>query len=156
MGALLSAEATDTRAATRTRPLRDPRAPALPASVVLAAIISCFAAGVAQAACPDTSATAGRVRVQFPGPCDPARPFLAPLVDVGIALQTLPGSGATGPGVPYLLAPGECVWLERRWLPCLRSRCVGATSDVEPGDLTRPRGMGATPGATCAREWGAP
>lgn len=117
------------------------------------AIIAMLVASPAAAGCPDYTAT-GKARIQLVGPCHQDRPFVMPAIDVGVKCQNLP---EIDPTLPYLYSPGECFWVEKQWLPCLRSRCIAPNANVEPGDWTSPRGyQQAPPGATCTRTWGSP
>jgi len=107
------------------------------------------------ASCPDWDVpAASKVRVQFPGPCSPPEAFVHAVIDVGVGIRSL---SETYPGVPGLLAPWECVWVERRWVGCLRSRCVAPTADVDPGEFSTPRGATGGPvPVACRHVWGTP
>jgi hypothetical protein len=128
-------------------------------SVVLAAVcafwvgVFMLCCGEAHAACPDFTAPPTKQLVQFPGPCPAVRPLLHVVVDVGVAVENV---GKASPGVPHQLRPDECAWVPRRWVGCLRSRCVGSTADVEPGTFTSPRGGNPVTTLVCPQTWGTP
>lgn len=126
-----------------------------PAAVVILMVSRCAPSPAFAASCPDWDVPAtSKVRVQFPGPCSAPEAYVHAVIDVGRAITNL---SAVYPDVPSLLAPWECVWIERRWVPCLRSRCVAPTADVDPGEFSTPRGATGGPvPVACGRIWGQP
>jgi len=125
-----------------------------PIAVAILIVARCAPAPAFAASCPDWDVPAtSKVRVQFQGPCSAPAAFIHAVIDVGVAVQNI---SAASPGIPYQLEPDECAWIPRRWVGCLRSRCVGATADVDPGEFSSPRGTAAAPARPCVHTWGHP